>query len=388
MNVLFLGVYLDETGWAKAAIDYILALDAAGVYVVPRPIKLNGARPILPDRLKELEGRSHDRVYDAVVQNILPPYFDYCGRIPRNIGLYCTETNRIDGYGWVPHINCMDDAWTYCDDSRQVSIDSGVTIPVHTVPTPADVAKYSRSYSPLSIRDKLRDSFIFYFIGEFQKRKNISALLRAFHTEFDVNEPVNLVIKTNVPGSTGTPYQDREQVIFEINRVKEALKLYPSIEGYKQEVVLTGHYTDEEIMRLHASCDCFVCPSFGEAWNRPAFDSMALGKTPIVTGAGGFLQYLEVAPDGSCLQGWLVKSHKEPVFSMQNISLPNMFTGRETWNAVDILDLMACMRAAYEDGPVRQGKSIGGRKRAHDFSYQKMGELMKEILNDVHCGTT
>ena len=41
MKVLYLGCYRDGTGWAHSAIDYILSLDAAGIEVVPRFIKLN-----------------------------------------------------------------------------------------------------------------------------------------------------------------------------------------------------------------------------------------------------------------------------------------------------------------------------------------------------------
>ena len=41
MKVLYIGCYRDGTGWAKAAQNYILSLDTAGVEVVPRFIKLN-----------------------------------------------------------------------------------------------------------------------------------------------------------------------------------------------------------------------------------------------------------------------------------------------------------------------------------------------------------
>ena len=41
MKVLYVGCYRDGTGWGQAAIDYILSMGAAGINVVPRPIKLN-----------------------------------------------------------------------------------------------------------------------------------------------------------------------------------------------------------------------------------------------------------------------------------------------------------------------------------------------------------
>ncbi len=42
--------------------------------------------------------------------------------------------------------------------------------------------------------DNLLNTFNFGFIGEFTERKNIQALARAFHSEFDYDEPVNLYV--------------------------------------------------------------------------------------------------------------------------------------------------------------------------------------------------
>ena len=41
MKVLYVGCYRDGTGWGKAAENYILAMDAVGIDVVPRSVKLN-----------------------------------------------------------------------------------------------------------------------------------------------------------------------------------------------------------------------------------------------------------------------------------------------------------------------------------------------------------
>ena len=55
MKVLYIGCYRDGTGWGQAATDYILAMDTAGIDVVPRPIKLNSNQIKVPDRIIELE---------------------------------------------------------------------------------------------------------------------------------------------------------------------------------------------------------------------------------------------------------------------------------------------------------------------------------------------
>ena len=58
MKVLYIGLYREGTGWGRAAIDYILSMDAAGIEVVPRAVKLNDRQPELPPRLLELEIRN------------------------------------------------------------------------------------------------------------------------------------------------------------------------------------------------------------------------------------------------------------------------------------------------------------------------------------------
>ena len=53
-------MYRDGTGWGDAARDWILALDAAGVDVVARPLKLNDISAEIPNRLLELEQKSSE----------------------------------------------------------------------------------------------------------------------------------------------------------------------------------------------------------------------------------------------------------------------------------------------------------------------------------------
>lgn len=376
MKVLYIGVYRDSTGWAHMAINSIRALLAAGVDVTARPVKLNTAKVTLPEAVLEAEAKPGGK-FDAVIQNLLPHSLDYCGKIPLNVAYYCTETNRFDGTNWPAHINTMDQAWVCNQQSQAASRCSGVKIPTRVVPIACDLSKYQRHYKPLLIRDRLADSFLFYYIGDFNKRKNLIALIKAFHLEFDVTEPVNLVIKTNIATGPSDDFENvraREAITQEINNVKREMKLYRSMDQYKQEIILTGHYTEEEIMRLHTSCDCFVCPSFGEAWCLPAFDAMAVGKTPIVTANTGFLEYMTEDT------GWLVDCRPEPVWGMSQGTFEDLFTSREQWWSADVYHLMRCMREAYENKDLRQKKSISGRRRAYDFSYEKIGKSMLQCL--------
>jgi glycosyltransferase involved in cell wall biosynthesis len=290
--------------------------------------------------------------------------------------MYATETDRLPPE-WVDKVNTMDRAWVFNESSLTASHTSGVRVPVKVMPHAADVTRYQKRYSPLPIKDVIKDDFTFYFIGEYNKRKNFAALLQAFHLEFEPEEPVQLVLKFSCP----IPIKDEiEAIRFSheienyIKRLKDMMKIHASAESYKKEIVISQSLSETDIMRLHATGDCFVCPSHGEAWCIPAFDAMAMGKTPIVTDHGGFREYIDH------FTGYLVDSTPAPVFGMENNSLPGMFTSRERWRQVDIDHLRLAMRVAYNDRGNNR-KVAGGIKRAYDFSYEKVGARMVEKLN-------
>lgn len=374
IRVLYVAPYYDNTGWSHAAIAYIQALDAAGVGVACRPVKLNDSPGEVPSRVLELQSRKFDR-YDAVVQNLLPHQIDYHGGFRRNIALYYAETSHFRGTCWADRLNCMDEAWVCCDHNREASERSGVAVPIRVVPIPCDTSRYERHSRPLPVRARFPDHFLFYTVGEFIRRKNFRALLAAFHLEFDVAEPVLLVIKTTPQGAGAhAAWKTEKELSLAIDQVKAGLKLYGKIEHYKREIVVAEHYTDDEILRLHSSCDCGVFTSFGESWSLPAFDSMAMGKTPIVPDYGGFRQYM----NRDC--GWMVPVHEEPVFGTQQDTFPDLHTAREEWGSVEIGALRTAMREAYQDRELRRVKGIAGNDRAYDFDLPTVGKLMKGVI--------
>jgi glycosyltransferase involved in cell wall biosynthesis len=222
----------------------------------------------VPERILELEGRSSANP-DVVIQNVLPHMMDYNGKIAKNIGLYYTETTKFSTSGWPERINTMDEAWVVNHQAKLASEDSGVRKPIHVVAQPCDISKFRRSYNELPFKQVVRDKFIFYTIGETNRRKHLDALIKAFHIEFSPEEPVELLIKTTPVGVRGA-----QEIAHQCNEIKQYLKLYPSIEHYKQEIIIVDHWSDEKVAQLHNMCDCFVSASYGEAWCIPAFEAL------------------------------------------------------------------------------------------------------------------
>lgn len=363
MKVLYVSCYRDGTGYGHAAVDNILALDAAGVDVVPRPLKLNKHNTNLPAKILELEAKSPAGA-DYVIQHTLPSMMEYSGHYNKCIAMYCSETDSFVDSGWQHKLNQMDVAWVPSSQMAQAARASGVSTPLFIAPYPCNTSRFEQSYKkvPLAVPE---DTFKFYTIGEMgNRRKNLSALIQAFHTEFHPTEPVDLIVKT---------IGNKEETQAFCDQIKVGLKMFPDLGYYKKEVVISDIVTDDSISRLHATCDCFVLPSYGEAWGIPAFDAMAFGKTPIVTNWGGFTEYVTNE------NGWLVDCHEIPVFGMKD-TFPDLYTGRESWAAVSIRHLRSCMREAYANRALCRQKAAIGIKDAYNFSYKAVGSLLRKEL--------
>ena len=377
MKVLYIGHYKEGTGWGHAAIDYILAMDAVGIDVVCRSINFNDKPAEIPKRIQELEEKSL-KGCDVCIQHILPHYMDYNGNFKKNIALYATETDSFERTNWPERINFMDEAWVINEQMVEASKRSGVNIPVKVVPHACDTSKFNKTYGKFEI-PQLQDTFIFYFIGELIRRKNLVALIKAFHIEFDTNEPVSLVVKANKSG------MDEDECFNHIKeicvQVKTNLKLYPAPDDYKKEVIIAQRLSEEDMCRLHVTGDCFVAPSFGEAWCIPAFDAMGFGSTPICTDTGGMKDFLK---EGG---GTLVKAYPEPAFGMTE-TFQDLYTGYEDWHNIDIRELQKAMRRMYnlslENSPEYLSIKKTGLENVDRYSYKAVGETIKKALEDAN----
>lgn len=372
MKVLYIAHYREGTGWAKAAIDYILSMDKAGIDVVPRCVKLNNNNPELPKRLLELEEKDSSGC-DYCIQHVLPHYMDYSDKFKKNIAIYATETSHFSNTIWPRKINLMDEAWVINQDMVTASKNSGVNIPIRVVPHATEFEKFEKSYKPIQLPCP-EDDFVFYFVGELNPRKNIQALIRAFHLEFHKNEPTSLVLKVN----GGNPESVANSVREMCHSIKSSMKIHQNPNQYKEDYIISDYLQEEDLYRLHNTCDCFVMPSHGEAWSIPAFDAMGFGKTPICSSYGGMRDFVEDS-------GILVEGIMQPVDGMNN-SFNDLYVGNEDWFCIDINKLRKSMRIIYEmrnsSPSVYQKMKEKGKANAHKYSYEIIGNMMKSFLND------
>ena len=361
MKVLYIGHYKDGTGWGNAAVNNILALHKAGVDVIPRAVTYNNQDSDYPETIKKLELRSSYGC-DICIQHVLPHLYNYSSKYKKNIGYLATETTSFKDTGWQHHCNIMDQIWVPSSASKASCRLSGVKCDIRVVPHSLDIQSYILSQSDKQIQE-LQGTFNFVFIGEFIERKNIQALLKAFHSEFDTMEPVNLFIKTS--------RKDLAYVDNYCEQVKMGLKLR---KNYKKEIVISGRLEQQDYMSVLRQCHAFVMPSRGEGFCIPALESMALGLPVISTLNTGLDDFAS---------GVKVESHKTPCFGAVD-TLPHLDSANSEWYEINYNQLKFAMRSLYMKhicGELQE-QSDQAVDKAKQYDHIVIGQKMKEILND------
>lgn len=365
MKVLLVSNVFDGTGWSVAGQRMALAMDRAGLDVAIRPLKLNSFVDLtdVPPRILELVDT--DPVgSDVCIQHVLPHLSVYDGRFARNICLFASETSHFRNTNWADHLNLLDEVWVVNHQQERACRDSGVTRPIQVVPHPVVTVRAEPVWELLS-----GEIFRFYNIGEWSVRKNQEMLLRAYFTEFDGSENVELVLKTSVPGRS--PEQALEQVRQAIAEVKRNLKL-DGPGRFRDPVVLTRRLSAAQMAGLHQQCDCFVTASRGEACCLPALDALVGGNTPIVPASTGFVTYVTKQT------GWLVPVHETDAYGALD-TLGDLYTASESWWEPDLPCLRKAMREAVSGGVVPRRRNNGMAARA--FSLEAVGRYVKGLLH-------
>lgn len=360
-KVLYIGNYKDGTGWGNAALGNILSMRAAGIEVVARAItyKVDPATVAPMAVLAENVSRND---CDTVVQHVLPNFYSYNGDYDKNVGYLDLESYNIRPTGWHRYCNMMDEMWVPSEDTKRLLEDSGVTVPIKIVPHAIDVEEI-KNHERTNEIPALQGLFTFGFIGEFIERKNVKALVQAFHMEFDPKEPVSLLIKTSG--------KDMGFIEGYLRGIRNGLRIR---DNYRKEIVVTGMLKKNEYFTLMNQIDCFVMPSRGEAFCIPAVEAMALGKSSIYTASTGMDHLL----------GWDVPSYKVPCFGAVE-SMTGLDTAMSTWREIDVLELCKTMRTAYDtlSDPNRSDeRKVAASLQAQKFGYDEVGQIIRGVLND------
>jgi hypothetical protein len=370
MKILYIAHYKENSGWSKAAIDYILALDSIGLDVVCRNVKLTNIDVLLPNRIIELEKRDLNNI-DYCIQHVLPHHLITTNKFKKNVAYFAGETNTIKHLTWFENLQNMDEVWVPNTCYKNVLLKDGLK-KVHAVPHTCQIEKYSKKYDKIDFSD-YNNYFKFYSIIELNDRKNIEGMLRAYYSEFTIEDDVLLVIKCRKFGLSSRDIQSHVNSISE--HIKKQLRIGKG-NRYPKIAIISEDSSDEEINRLHYSCDCFIGLSHGEAWSIPSFDAMCFGNTPICSNEGGPAEFInkDDINTGMLINGvYSPCTHSDPAFN-------DLFTGKESWFIPSEYEAQKAMRLLFEKRGTIDINA--GLNRGREFNYETIGSLMKDLLND------
>lgn len=375
MNILFIGPYRQSDGWGNASRNYLKALTMTKYNISARPVYLNNQKTyekFYDEYILRAENNSSNK-YDVVIQNGLPHLFRRFGK-SINIGISFFETT-IKNTPWPRSIDIMDMMWVSSSYEKFI-VDSACNTEVKLVGIPYDISVYKKDISYNSVIEKNPDSFYFYFIGENIKRKNIRALLTAFHLEFRPYEKVDLVLKVNSVGKDGNSVSSEINTF--INMIKDDIGMYKDKSLYKKEIIITEFLEKKSLSGLHRDCDCFVMPSSGEGFCMPAFDAILNDSWVIANKNSGMFDYIE-----HDYNGYLINSTISPAIA-EDKPLQFLYNGRDYWHEIQVDDLRLLMRRAYENKEeikLKLKNNISSKIIQH-YSYETVSKTIESILDN------
>ncbi len=182
------------------------------------------------------------------------------------IGFTMLETTGIPAE-WARQCNMMDEVWVPSTFNVETFRNSGVTVPIYTIPLGID----PNYYNPRIKSYKHHGKYTFLTVFEWGERKAPEVLLRAYNKAFSKRDDVMLVCKViNNDGSVDVG-KDIEKLGLNKPDSPDIVFLYNT------------KFVDYEMPCLYRSADCFVTATRGEGWGMPILEAMACGLPTIAT---------------------------------------------------------------------------------------------------------
>lgn len=366
MKILYLGHYKEGSGWSNAAINNILALDSIGLDVVCKNISLTGKNNIVPDRIYELESKS-SKDSDYCIQHLLPHHLVGSSLFKKNVAYCPAESIHTQKNVWHSCMELMDEVWVANNDQKE-NVTQFINKKVEVIPHTFNCSDYENE------RKQIFPSgcFRFYNISDLNQRKNIASIIRCFYHCFDINDRVELVIKSKKHGLSKQALTSGLKNL--LDTIKSEMRKHQNHKHYPSVRLVCDEISYDQILDLHASCDCYMGISHGEGWSIPSFEAMAFGNTPICSNEGGPSEFIDANEKDT---GTLINGVYD-ICNQQDSAFDHIFTGREMWFNPSDKETCDAMKYYYNNQDKKNSKK--GLIQAKKFDYHTVGNLIKEKL--------
>jgi glycosyltransferase involved in cell wall biosynthesis len=372
MKVLYVGYYREKSDWGKQTVNNILALEKAGVDVVCRSIELGHTQT--PEAIAHLEDKD---IGDAThcIQHVFPEHMVGTGKFEKNIGFLGNNFFELEHSVWVERLDMMDEVWVPSDTAYS-AFSYKCKDKVKYVPLAIDTAVHNKRYKELAIKEA-ENTFKFYTFASTSDAQGLDWILASFHSEFDVNDNVSLVIYMKPQSSDS---QRELKFVDDLSEnIKSLLRLETSPELYNREIVISApDLTDENLYELHQYCNCYVSCNTGVTFPLAEIDAAGFGNTPIISDKNSVREYLRGSANAVNSIHQVVQS-KGGIFGGVN-------NGNDYWIKPDERNIKRTMRMMYnlwcDDKFLKDTEFIPeAREQLSHFSLETVGEKMKEALS-------
>lgn len=347
--------HLNRSGYAQAALDYINALkDSFNITISLLHAKADELS-LSAEQFQEVQLMSKKEFGNIDVFHCIPDTQRRLKRRGKSIGFATFESDSPPPH-WIDLLNSNDAVICPSIFNLEIFKKAGVKKPIWHVPHCVNTKMYD------SLEKKLSNQYTFLFIGTWKRRKGWEHLIRAWFSEFNSNDNVRLVIKTNK-----VTLAQRD-----INKIKSE---YSQSNNFAPIEFNTRIFKEKEIAQLIKNSDCVVLPTLGEGFGLPGLQAMA-AKTPlIITDYSGPKDYIT---SDNCYKlnpkGMIVISSMDNIPQLRN----------QKWAYIDEVELAQKMRFALENRSNQNDMVNKALNKIHDdFSYDAIKRKFKEVIDTI-----
>lgn len=367
----------DLNGYGQWSRGYILSLIESGIPVDIFPVSFDSNRPevdlgevgeVLKKHVKT--GIDYDTCIAWLVPDIAKRAFDQETKSVRKVSMSLWETVNLPK-SWLKSFESIDDIWVCGEFGRKIYQDSidkaGLDKTVQVVPYPVDAESFDEKgtldFSRAVPGKDFSNHYKFYFVSQWNARKNFEDLLKAYWHEFSKEEEVVLVLKTYISDQS-----QQDQI-----RLQRALIQLGKDTGNPERapvILLHGAFSSKKMVKLHNSCDCFVSPSRGEGLGLGIVEASLAGNSVICSEFGEQTSYVN-----HCI----TYPHMEvPVSGMSGYT---WYDSSQFWAQPDVKTMSSRMRECFNHLRGEEKNYEGKEHLVSTFTRKATSDKIVELLS-------
>lgn len=272
------------SGYAIAALDYIYVLYIHGATIsfdyayIERLNKAENGKKFNQQILlynKKIE-------YDFVILHCMPENWFELSKLERynnsNIKIYgflAWETDSLPSF-WTKHINSVDHIIVPSNHNKNV-VSRVTDKPVSVIEHLIEFIDHQKIVIPNTI-------YKFLIVSQWNSRKGVEETIRCYLSTFSSCDKTLLYVKTFVDYNNNDDNQKLKKYIEEI------IQEYPNAANI---IINVDYMNEKEMLDLYANSDCFLSLCHAEGVGLGVCQSAYLGKSILITGYGGQIDYIK-----------------------------------------------------------------------------------------------